>query len=228
MMKELVLKNPVIEFEMRFPDFHRSSGESSKDEDCFEAICILGHRLEQLTLNYTVSVEKFLAHVVCSPSSLSWHHLRHLTLRDYTPCSPPEFARTLDLMRSLIVRMRVLEIMDVKLQEFTLATTHLWTAVEIKLEFIKSTNKEDHALLTIKGPAHLSETNIDAWRHTIQEIRGVPLHVSTTKGLMNSQEYEHDSEDEDKDEEQEDQDDDSEEDGVDSWFLKLLTGKVLK
>lgn len=214
-MKRLVLHSPSMSFDGR-------AGPLGPDLDLkafFEVICVLGSRLEHLTLDHIVRIDTFLAYAVQSQAASPWHCIRNFVMRSFKPYSTSDICNIVATIIQLLPDMPALETLNIELFEGSEGSMPIILAskkVKIKLEFIRSANQEDHVLLAIEGPIRLTVETIDAWSHAIQKTRDVPLKVLTTEALVDEYDYDNEEEEEDDeedDEEDEEEDEEEEEDG---------------
>lgn len=178
-LKKLVLKNSIdMEHILAWGGNAPAHGDCEKE---FQSLCVLGHRLEHLTLDYAVRVDTFLAQAVQSQSVSPWPHLRHFEINGCEDGDAPSSTRCLALTISLMACTPMLETLDVKLVK---PETGWWSGVlvlRIKAEYVKTTNRDDHVLLIVTHSTSLTVHIDEEWERIIQKSRGVPLRVLVVK-----------------------------------------------
>lgn len=176
-LKKLVLKNST---DMEYIQTWRGNTNGDCEQE-FQSLCVLGHRLEQLTLDYAVRVDTFLAQAVQSQSVSPWPHMRHFEINGCEDGDAPSSTRCLALTISLMACTPMLETLDVKLVK---PETGWWSGVpvlRIKAEYVKTANRDDHVLLVVTCSNSFVAHADKEWERIVQEGRGVPLRVLIVK-----------------------------------------------
>lgn len=178
-LKKLVLKNSIdMEHILAWGGNTPAHGDCEKE---FQSLCVLSHRLEQLTLDYAVRVDTFLAQAVQSQSISPWPHMRHFEINGCEDGNAPSSTRCLALTISLMACTPMLETLDVKLVEPEAELQGRVPLLRIKAEYVKTTNRDDHVLLIVTHSTSLTVHVDEEWERIIQKSRGVPLRVLIVK-----------------------------------------------
>lgn len=183
-VRKLVVKNTSTDFWGCVPFDLLASGPCKDDKDCFNTICALGCQLEELTLDRVVLAVDFLAYALKSLSSKPWVHMRQFVLDNYGLqfcANEQQIDRALALAFDFVGQTPMLQKFVLKLQfstEESGPAQHQHEQVSIKIRYIKTTNRDDHMLLSTKGRIDISADSFKKFERIIKQSRGMPLRLS--------------------------------------------------
>lgn len=186
-MKKLVLKNSSIHVVQGW--HHYTKNEDFESE--VQSICVLSRRLKRLALRDIVPVDTFLAQAAQSQSSSPWPYMRYLEISGYEDVAAPSVGRCLALAINLMACTPMLESLDIELKDPEKEVGWQIPMLSIEAEYVKTTNRDDHVLLTVSHLTSLAVDIDEEWERIIQKGRGVPLRVSIREVYEESEEDEY-------------------------------------
>lgn len=172
-MKELIVKKSAY-YRADLGLNERWSNLFEKPQNDLVAFCVLGRRLEQLTIDNIFHIEDFMALAPSSP----WHFLRRLVILDCQDCYLNESFNDSYIFPQCGHAMAAMPLLEMFEFNPTWRMDCEYTKYNIKAELVQTTNRDDHMLLSVRPAKLLTAENIKVWEHGLEEGRGVPLRIS--------------------------------------------------